>query len=205
MNNPYNQRAHHNEYQPQSYLSSPESVLRNLLQSARSHSPSLEAIDSILEQRGTAIKWTLELAQKLTTTIVMLYERIVEHQRRQQSGREDADHLDECFQAMLFLLVTSMESWSENVIYAVLIYEVKESKRVTNLLELLIHLTTTNASESTAVSCCALVGLSISYRTLDRLQQWTTLDPNRPAMDWWLDTDTATSLMPIIAQNITDR
>jgi hypothetical protein len=161
-------------YNPYSTSTTPpsvESALRNL---TRGGPPALALVQSIQEQlvqNNELLEWSLELAQALSSYVL----RILDHPSKD-------DNIPEGSAAALHLLTTAMEQWQDDVLYAVLVHSSSQQQDSKSLLELLKTLT----RKDHPIHQTALVGLAISCRTLDRLQQLTSLDSNQTDTAWWI-------------------
>lgn len=149
------------------YSSTPpsvENVLRNL---TRGGPPALALVQSIQEQIvQKKLEWSLELAQDLSNYVLKILD----------PSKED---VPESTIASLFLLTTAMDQWQDNVLYAILVHT---NDRKKNLLDLLKTL----AVKDHPINQIALVGLAIFCRTMDRLQQLSSLDSNQTDTAWWI-------------------
>jgi hypothetical protein len=154
------------------YSSTPpsvESALRNL---TRGGPPALALVQSIQEQIvQKELEWSLELAQALSSYVLQILD-------------PSKDDIPDGSTAALHLLTTAMEQWQDDVLYAVLVHSQQQQQQQDskNLLELLKTLTI----KDHPVHRTALVGLAISCRALDRLQQLTSLDSNQTDTAWWI-------------------
>jgi hypothetical protein len=183
-----------------------ENALRNLTRSRSVAPPAPAIVQSIQEQvlgNEKSIEWSLELAQGLASYALHLLDLwcVV------SKDDDDAKSLEEIpdgGMAVLFLLATAMEQWSDDVLYAVLLVQESDSQKQKqrssqNLLDLLTKLTAVHCKSS--ISLTALSGLATSYRALDRLQQMTSLHPNHPDTAWWISKGGDTShLAPLAVQ-----
>ena len=195
------------------YSSTPpsvESALQALCRSRNNGSPSPAAIQGLQERIavGTsspsttaAVKWNMELAQSLTTYVLNLWAPLI-------SKEKDDTDIPDGHIAALFFLTTCMEQWQDDILYACLIHQhrtdgssssstskhTESSKQVENLLGLWTLLT----KKDPPVYLIAMCGFATACRALDRLQHWTSLDPNNPDAAWWLSESDAQYLTPLV-------
>jgi hypothetical protein len=184
-----------------------ENALRNLTRSRSVAPPAPAIVQSIQEQllgNEKSIEWSLELAQGLASYALHLLDRYSVVSKDDDDDVQPLEEIPDGGMAVLFLLATAMEQWNDDVLYAVLLAQDRDShsrkqRSSQNLLDILTKLTAVNCKSS--ISLIALSGLATSYRALDRLQQMTSLHPNHPDTAWWISKGGDTShIAPLALQ-----
>lgn len=106
-------------------------------------------------------------------------------------------------ESLLYFAARLLEEWSDDMVYsALLLHDDKARTDVsTTLLSLFVSLLT-NTQITEYLHFAALVGVSNSYRVLERIQQLTTLDPNRADIAWWLDQEYAERIVTSMVENL---
>lgn len=183
VNNPY---AHPSSSRSSSPISAEEALQQFLRTNQGSSAPAIATVrpvvNSLLAQPDT-VEWTAELAGDLARVVLALLEEHVRTSCRQQAQQP----LAEGSLAALFLLTVAMEEWSDEVMYAAVLQETADKKSSRNLLQMLWQLTTTADKKDDPLYQISFVGLTRAYQSMDRLEQYLTLDPCRPDVGWWLE------------------
>ena len=129
------------------------------------------------------VEWTLDLAQTLSNYTIHL---LTTHLggRASPTTTNTNDEIPPSISATLFLLVSAMEQWEDDLAYAILVQ--KHGKESHSLLDVLHEV----AIEGHAIHTTAIWGLSVAWNVLDRLQQYTTLvdfgTTQRLDTPWWI-------------------
>jgi hypothetical protein len=203
VRNPYNNNPYSNNRQQEhdigqnpvpSSVSSTEAMMRNLVSSSVSTRTNLSSIQATHEQYVAYrdIQWTLELALGIGKVVTeCLWTLVVEE--------EQTDHEQDVAAASagLQLLAAIMEDWDDSLVYAVLIQDCGNKPTPSNhLLSLItqVSLQPTAATSST-LHGYAISGLAISWRCLDRMQQYMTIADcfqdfsmgDVEDIPWWID------------------
>jgi hypothetical protein len=159
------------------YSSTPpslENALQSLVRSSRLGGiPSLSVVQTVHGQLATASEtetWTIDQAQSLTHFVLRLA----------SSMPKNVKEIPQSFLASLYLWMSAMEQgwWSDSIVYAVFVDQQEDQMTVSDMLCQLLSLPKT--------STIALVALARVWRTLDRLQSYTSLDPKQQDAPWWI-------------------
>jgi hypothetical protein len=184
INNPYAQPV-------RSSPISAEDALQQFLRTHHNSAPAIATVRSIVDSvlaQPSAIQWTPKLAADLSKLVLHLLQCHISCRQQHAEGAL----------ATFFLLTVAMDEWDEDIMYAALIQDSGgDSKKETNLMEVLFHLATSDDSNS-AVSQLATMGLATAYRSLDRLEQQLTLDLCRPDVGWWFEICDEESLIKLM-------
>lgn len=135
--------------------------------------PSLSVVQTVHGQLATASEtetWTIDQAQSLTHFVLRLA----------SSMPKNVKEIPQSFLASLYLWMSAMEQgwWSDSIVYAVFVDQQEDQMTVSDMLCQLLSLPKT--------STIALVALARVWRTLDRLQSYTSLDPKQQDAPWWI-------------------
>ena len=144
-------------------------------------SPRATSSSSPSDNNGN-VEWTLDLAQTLAKYTIHL---LTTHRGGRASPSTNAnDEIPPSISATLFLLVSAMEQWEDDLVYAIIVQ--KHGKEGLSLLDVLHGV----AIEGHAIHTTAILGLSVAWNVLDRLQQYTTLvdfgTTQRLDTPWWI-------------------
>lgn len=164
--------------------------------------PSTSAVQPILEQillHTDAIEWTVALAEGLAVLVLALFDSLP------SSAGQSLKNIPDGSLGTFFLLASVMQDWSDHLMYMVLLQEGPGSENPTSLLNLLLRLA---ISDKDPVHNIAIVALGAAYRSMDRLQQYLTLDPYREDRSWWLkhlDGENLSKLTSVAMKNLRNR
>jgi hypothetical protein len=159
------------------YSSTPpslENAVQSLVRSSRQGGiPSLSVVQTVHGQLATASEtetWTIDQAQTLTHFVLRLA----------SSMPKNVKEIPQSVVASSYLWMSAMEQgwWSDSIVYAVFVDQQEDQMTVSDMLYRLLYITQT--------SPISLVGLARVWRTLDRLQSCTSLDPKHQDTPWWI-------------------
>jgi hypothetical protein len=162
MTNPYSQQD-----------LSGESQLRNLIKCRGAST--LAAVQSVQEfVMQNKIEWTFELARDLAKYTMNIFKACCDECY--------PSHISDGWIATLLLLKKSIEQWSDNELYAILVQDYQDGK---TLLDFLITLS--KIQNQATVHFIALEVIATCSKALTRLQQVTSLDSlsNTNESAWW--------------------
>ena len=159
------------------YSSTPpslENALQSLVRSSRQGGiPSLSVVQKVHGQLATASEsetWTIDQAQTLTHFVLRLA----------SSMPKNVKEIPQSVTASLYLWISAMEQgwWCDSIVYAVFVDQQEDQMAVSEMLYRLLAIPQT--------STISLVGYARVWRTLDRLQSYTSLDPKHQDTPWWI-------------------
>eukprot|EP00934_Nitzschia_sp_Nitz4_P000465 Nitzschia sp. Nitz4//scaffold59_size112058//16711//19909//NITZ4_004100-RA/size112058-snap-gene-0.60-mRNA-1//-1//CDS//3329555096//465//frame0 len=211
--NPYSS-SHRNPYRSSQEISqpvsTPEEALERLHQTPPHQSPSGPLLQLLLQYTAQGspnrIQWNLSLALDVSmfcmSRIGFLLQTMADsHSEKIATKTEDS--------TLLWFLASSMEDWTEDVMYAVLVHPIDNGNTplFSNLLSFWVFLATSQrvqrASNTNDFSIVGLCGLSVAYEAMDRLQPLTSTQPNNTVgMDWWIEDRVASELLPLTTQTL---
>jgi hypothetical protein len=184
------------------YSSTPpslENALQSLVRSSRQGGiPSLSVVQTVQGQLATASEteiWTVDQAQRLTQFVLRLASSMP------KNVKKEIIPIPQGVLASLYLWMSAMEQgwWSDSIVYAVFVDQQQEDNGITvsDMLYRFISIPQTYT--------VALVGLARVWRTLDRLQSYTTscLDPTHQDTPWWILPDEKTKLRKLASMAVT--
>lgn len=167
-----------------------EHLLKQLIRS-RGTIPAVTAIQtlhnqlSLASRTGTEVDWTLELAQGLATYTIHLLELWTEQRYDPSHSSDKSDETPTGMVAVIYLLITAMEQWEDDILYAVVVQTASCSKQQRTLLDILLDLSLMR-NKQPLPAILALQGLASAWRALERIQWYTDLDPTRLNKPWWM-------------------
>ena len=142
--------------------------------SSTPRSSSLNASSTTPENNSnSSIEWTVDLAQTLTN---YTNELLTTHsQRAPHTTAPSNAGIPPSISAMLLLLVSAMEQWEDRLVYATIVQNERTASTKKNssksLLELLYQLA---ENMGHPIHSTAILGISVVWDVLDRIQQQTT-------------------------------
>ena len=140
---------------------------------------------SLATTTGTEVDWTLELAQGLATYTIHLLELWTEQRDDPSHSSDESDETPTGMVAVIYLLITAMEQWEDDILYAVVVQTASCSKQQRTLLDILLDLSLMR-NKQPLPAILALQGLASAWRALERIQWYTDLDPTRLNKPWWM-------------------
>jgi len=180
MNNPYTQPP-----RSQSRLSLEDSFNRLIrLKNPPNIGVVLPIIDqySSLSEETDGISWNTTLVERLTQLSLRCLDDLFESVPVEETYRSTNS---EGSLAIFYLLTLVMEEWSDELMYHALTQHIHDLRSgIESLLGFFTRFVTTR---NDVVHRLAYVGLSTSYRSMDRLDRYLTLDVSRPDLAWWFN------------------
>ena len=158
---------------------------KRMLQNLRRGPPSLAEINSILSpllRQPETFDWTSDIVLEFTISLIRTFDPLLRHLSEEENVK-----FPDAVQALLLLWTTAMESWTDPMMYTAISHEEKDCRNSNSALSILKQLI---SSKDTRTKRTAMVGLSTTYRALDRLDSLASLDIHQPDVAWWLDLET---------------
>lgn len=161
--------------------------LRVFQQAAGGQQPSLESLQRLyhhLQQlQSTTLDWSVTTARKFNDYCL----RLVLDQQQDVVGSMNPSPV---LPSLLYVMVKAMEQSDESLTYAIVVGEQHSQARKENetLLDIYqdLFLSSSSSSSLPAVSLVACVGLAVAFRSLDRLERFTSLQYCSADTTWWL-------------------